>query len=113
MECKPVWRAKSVVADANTIQMPTPQVRVRAENTAVGVRQWAAETMVIWQDKGGLTTQWIDNKMRECIWEIAQSMSLVNKQGAGPEQSDLITDCCVTRIRDLAPKKASMETLHG
>jgi len=79
---------KSVVADANTIQMPTLQVRIWAENTRVGVTQWVAETMgmVILQDKGGLTTQRIDNKVRERVWEIAQSMSIINKQGASPEQ---------------------------
>jgi hypothetical protein len=38
-----------------------------AENADVGVSQWAAEKMGIWQDKGGLTTQWIENKVRERI----------------------------------------------
>ena len=68
--------------------MPTLQVRIWAENTRVGVTQWVAETMgmVILQDKGGLTTQRIDNKVRERVWEIAQSMSIINKQGASPEQ---------------------------
>jgi len=68
------------------MQMPTLQVCVWAENACVGVSQWAAKTMGIWQDKGGLTTQWMDNKMRERVWEIALSMSIINKQGAGPEQ---------------------------
>jgi len=81
--------------------MPTLQVRVWAENGGVGVSQWAAETMGIWQNKGGLTTQRIDNKVRERIWEITQSMSIINKQGAGPEQWDLLTDRCVTRISEL------------
>jgi hypothetical protein len=57
MECHTFWLLKSVVTDANTIQMPTLQVRVWAENAGVGVSLWAAETMGIWQDKGGLTTQ--------------------------------------------------------
>jgi len=47
--------------------MPTLQVRISAENAGVGVSQWAAETVGIWQDKGGLTTQQIDNKVREHI----------------------------------------------
>jgi hypothetical protein len=36
--------------------MPTLHVRVWAENTGVGVSQWAADTMRIWHDQGGLTT---------------------------------------------------------
>ena len=52
--------------------MQTLQVRVWAENTGVGVSQWAAETVGIWQDKSGLKTQQIDNKVRERVWEIAQ-----------------------------------------
>jgi hypothetical protein len=85
--------------------MPTLQVRVWAENAGVGVSQWAAETMGIWQEKGGLTTQRKDNKVRERVWEIAQSMSISNKLGAGPEQWDLLIDRCVVRISDLAPKR--------
>jgi len=65
----------------------------------------AAETMGIWQDKGGLTTQQIDNKVRERVWEIAQSMSIIIKQGAGPEQWDLLIDCCVTRISELESER--------
>jgi hypothetical protein len=98
MKCDAFWLPKSVVADANTIQMPTLQVRVRAENAGVGVSQWAAEPRGIWQNKGGLTTQRIDNTVRERIWEIAQSMSIIDKQGAGPERWALLIDCCVTRI---------------
>jgi len=101
MECDAFWLPKSVVADANTIQMATLEVRVWAENPGVGFSQWAAETMGIWQDKGGLTTQWIDNKVRECIWEIAQSMSIIHKQGAGPDQCDLLINRWVTRISEL------------
>jgi hypothetical protein len=59
--------------------MPTLQVRVWAENAGVGVSQWAAETMGIWQDNGGLMTQRMDNKGRERIWEIAQSLSIMKK----------------------------------
>ena len=72
-----------MVANANSIQMPTLQVRIWAENDGVAVSQRAAEAMGIWQDKGGLTTQWIDYKVTECVWEIAQSKSILNKQGAG------------------------------
>jgi len=85
--------------------MPTLQVRVWAENAGVGVSQWAAETMGIWQDKGGLATQRIDNEVRERIWEIAQSMIIINKQGAGPEQWDLLIDHCITRISELESKR--------
>jgi len=65
--------------------MRTLQVGIWAENAGVGVSQWTAETMGIWQDKGGLTTQQIENTVRECIWEIAESMSIINIQGASPE----------------------------
>jgi hypothetical protein len=84
MYCDAFWLPKSVIADANTIQMPTLQVRVWAENIGIGVSHWPAETMGIWQDKGGLTTQRIDNKVRERVWEIAQSMSMINKQRRWP-----------------------------
>jgi len=47
--------------------MLTLQVRIVAQNAGVGVSQWAAETMGMWQDKGSLTTQWIDHKVRESI----------------------------------------------
>jgi hypothetical protein len=76
---------KSVVAEANTIQMPTLQVRDWALNVVVGVWQWPGETMGIWQEYGGLTTKQIDNKVREHIWEIAQSMSMIRRQGASPQ----------------------------
>jgi hypothetical protein len=78
--------------------MPTLQFRVWADNASVGVSKWAAETMGIWQDQGSLTTQWTDNQVRERVWDIAQFMSMIKKQGAGPEQWDLLIDCCVTRI---------------
>jgi hypothetical protein len=105
MQCDVFWLLKSVVGDGNTIQIPTPQVCVWAENAGVGVSQWAAETMGIWQDKGGLTTQWIDNKVREHVWEIAQSMRIINNQGTSPEKRDLLIDRCVTRISDLEYKR--------
>jgi len=84
------------VADANSIQMPTLQVLDWAKNTRVGVSQWAAETMGIRQENGGLTKQQKDNTVRECIWEIAQSMSISNKPGASTEQWDLLIDHCIT-----------------
>jgi len=85
--------------------MPTLQVRVWAENASVGVSQWAADTMGIWQDKGGLTTQRMDNNVRERICEIDQSMSIINKQGTGPEQWDLLIDHCVTPMSELESKR--------
>jgi len=78
------------------MQLPTLQVHIWAENAGVGVSQWAAECMGIWQDKDGLTTQQIHSRVREHIWEIAQSMSIINKQGAGSGQWDLLIDYCVT-----------------
>ena len=84
--------------------MPTLQVCAWVKYTGIGANQWAADTMGIWQDKGGLTTQRIDNKVRERVWEIAQSMSIINKQGAGPEQCNLLIDRCVTGNSHLACK---------
>jgi hypothetical protein len=89
---------KSVVADANTIQIPTGHVSVWAENAGVVVRQCAAETMGIWQDMGGLTTQRIDNKVTERVWEIAQSMRIINMQGTGNIQWDLLINRFLIRI---------------
>jgi hypothetical protein len=86
MSCDDFWLPKSVVADANTIQISTLHVYVWPKNASVGVSQWAAETIRIWQDIGGFTLQWIDNKVRERIWEVALTMSIINRQGAGPEQ---------------------------
>jgi len=62
---------KPVVADANTIQLRSPEVRIWAESAGSAVSQLAAETMGIWQDMGGLTTQWMDIKVRERVWDIA------------------------------------------
>jgi hypothetical protein len=42
--------------------------------------------------------------VRERVWEIAQSMSIINKQGAGPERWDLLIDHCVTEISELESK---------
>ena len=95
---------KSVSVDANTIKRPTLQVRIWAENAGVGASQWAAEPTGIWQDKGGLTTQRIDNKVKERVLEIAQSVSIINKLGAGPERWDLLIHRCVTRISELESK---------
>jgi hypothetical protein len=81
------------------------QVRVWAENASVGVCQWAAETMGIWQDKGDLTTQQIDNQVREGVWAIVWSMSIMNKQGTGTGQWDLLIHCFFTRISDLEYKR--------
>jgi len=73
-----------------------------ADITAVGVSQWAADTMGIRQEKGGLTTPLNDNEVRESVGVIDQSMSISNVQGTGPEQCDVLHDHCVTRIRSLA-----------
>jgi hypothetical protein len=100
MECDNFWLLKSVIADANTIQMPTLQVCVWANNATVGVSQWAAETMGIWQDQGGLTTQRMDGIVRVRDGAIAQFMSIINEEGTRPEQWDLLIDCCVARISD-------------
>jgi len=81
--------------------MPTLQLCICAENAGVGVSQFAAETMGISQEIGGLTSQWKHNTVRERIWEIASSMSISNKQRDGPEQWDLLMDCCITGISDL------------
>jgi hypothetical protein len=52
--------------------------------------------MGIWQNMGGLTIQQIDNKVREHIWLIEHCMSIINKQGGGPEQWNLLIDGCIT-----------------
>lgn len=96
---------KSVFADANIIQMVTLQVPIWAKNPCVRVSQWAAETIAIWQDEGGLTIQLIDIKVNNSVWEISQSMYLINMQSAGPEQWDLAIDCCGGRISDLLSKR--------
>ena len=57
--------------------------------------------MGIWHGKGGLTTQQNDHNVREHVWETAQSMSISNKLGAGPEQWNLLIDCSVTGINHL------------
>ena len=76
--------------------------------------------MRICHDKGGLTTQRMNNKVKERLSEIAQSMSIVNKQCTGPEQWDLVIDRCVTQISDLECKwplwkwyNADMTNLDG
>jgi len=48
--------------------------------------------------------QWIDNKVRECIWEIAQYMSIGHKLSTRPKQWDLLIDHGVTQISDLVSK---------
>jgi len=81
MWCDAFWLPKSVVTDANNVQMPTLHVWVWAENASVGVILWAAETIGIWHNKGGVTTGWIDATAREHIWETTKSMSIVNQWG--------------------------------
>jgi len=60
--------------------------------------------MGIWHDKGSLKTQQIDNKVRERICEIAQSISIMDKDGAGPEQWDRLIECCISQFSDLVSK---------
>jgi len=67
-----------------------------------------------------MTTQQIDNKVRESVWEIAQSMRIINKQGPGHEQWDLVIDGCITQSSNLTSKMplsrlyiADMTNLHG
>jgi hypothetical protein len=105
MLCDAFRLPKSVIADANTIEIPTLQVRVWDENADVGDSQWAAETMGIWQDKGGLTTQWIDKTVTEHIREIAHSMRIINTQGTGPEQCHLLIHRCITEISGLESER--------
>ncbi|KAF8533659.1 hypothetical protein BDD12DRAFT_809987 [Trichophaea hybrida] len=69
---------------------------------------------------GGLTLQWKNNKVRMCVWEIAQSMNVSNKLGAGPKKWDLSIEHCVVATSDLAPKrplqkwyKADITILNG
>jgi hypothetical protein len=47
--------------------MSTFQVHGWGENAGVGVSQCAAETMAMKHDKGSMTTQQIDNAVRELI----------------------------------------------
>jgi hypothetical protein len=65
--------------------MPTVQVCVSGQNAGVGGSEWAADTMEVSQIQGGLTRKWKDNHVRECVWEIAQSMSIINMQDIGPQ----------------------------
>ena len=104
MSCDAFWLLKLVVAVADTIQMPTLQVHVWARNTSVGVGQCAAETMGIGHNAGGLTAQRIDNIVRARMWEIPQSISIINKQGTSPKRWDLLINRCISRISDLASK---------
>jgi hypothetical protein len=61
--------------------------------------------MGIWQDKDGLATQRMDNKVRERIWVIAQSRGIINQQGSGTEEWDLLIVHCVTRMHELESKR--------
>jgi len=105
MQCDVFLLPKSVIAGTNTKQMATRWVQLSAENAGVGGTQWEEETIGSWQEKGGLTTQQKENKVRERVWEIAQSMSISNKEGTCPKQWDILINSCVTSISDLASKK--------
>jgi len=47
--------------------MPTQHIRLWAANASVGVGQWVAKNMAIWQEKGGLTIQQKDNEVRKDV----------------------------------------------
>ena len=47
----------------------------------------------------------IDNKVRKRVWEIAQSMIIMNKQGTSAEHWNHLIDYCVTQISDLVCKR--------
>jgi len=100
MWCDAIWLLKSVIPDTNTSQMAILQIHVWVKNAGVGVSKFTAETMGIWQDTGGLTTEWIVNEVRECVWVITQSMSIIKMQGTGPKQWDLLINLYITRISD-------------
>jgi len=95
---------KSVVTNANSILLPTIELCF-GPDTSVGVIQWAAETMGILHEKDSLTTQWKDNIVRESIWVTAQTMSISNKQCAGPEKWNIPTNYYVTLSSDLQSKR--------
>lgn len=96
MKCDAFWLLKLVVADVNTIQMPNLHLPSCVETAGGGVSQSAAETIGIWQDRSGLTTQRIDNTVRKCIYDIAQSLSIIHIEGAGPEQYNLLIAHCIS-----------------
>jgi hypothetical protein len=58
--------------------MPIHQSRLWTETSAVGVSQWVAETVRIWQKKGGLTLQTNDIIVTEQVWQIAKSNNISN-----------------------------------
>lgn len=93
---------QSVIADVDSIQMPTLQVCVWAETAGIGVSQLGAEAMRIWQEKSDLTTQQIKDNVRERIFDITQSMSIINKQGPGSAEWDLLINHFITQICNLA-----------
>jgi hypothetical protein len=96
---------KSVFPDINLIHGATLHVRVWGVTAGVGVSLCVTETILIWQNKGVLTTQTIENDIREHVWDIAQSMSFVNKQVAGPNQWDFLNDHCITWTSNLVSKR--------
>jgi hypothetical protein len=100
---------QTVAAGANKIQILNIHVHVWTEKAGIGVSQCAAENMGIWQQKEGLTTQQIDNKVREWVWVIAQFMSIITRQGASPKQWDLLNDGCGTCISYLESKRPLWE----
>jgi len=78
--------------------MPSLHVRVGAENASVGVSELAADSLGNWQNMRGLTTQWIEDTVREHVCEIAQDLSIINNHGTSPEHWSLLIDRCLTQI---------------
>jgi hypothetical protein len=70
---------KSVIPDGNTVQMASRHVHVSVGYAGVGVTQRATDATGIWQDNDSLPTQPMDIKVREIIWEIAQSIHTIDK----------------------------------
>jgi len=72
-----------------------------AENAGVGVSQWAADAIGIWQVQGGLTKQTKTNDVRERLCDISLSMSIGNKLRIGPKQYDVLINLCITWLSNL------------
>jgi len=63
------------------MQKPNAQFHIRADNAGIKIRQWAPQMIVIWQDKGALTTQSMENPVRECMRGIALFNKISNMHG--------------------------------
>jgi hypothetical protein len=83
-------------------------VHIGAENTSVEVGQCETQMIGFWQVICDFTTQWIDIKVTEHVWEITLSTRISNKQGVIPEQWDHLIDCWVIRTSDLESNRILM-----